>query len=57
MPELRTPYSIAYCRKVKCDKRSGNKCKLVACQRAGTEKRTAYFVTTGHLAEGDIPDA
>ena len=57
MGDKRTPVSIAYCREVKCPKRSGNKCTLIACMRAGAEKWAMYFEAHGHLANGDVPDA
>ena len=57
MPEDRVPYNIAYCREVKCDKRSGNKCEVSECIRHGFEKYASYFATTGELADGDEIDA
>ena len=56
MPESGEPYSIEYCREVNCPKRAGNKCEVSECIRPGHEKYASYFVTTGELADGDVPD-
>ena len=57
MAQDREPYSSKYCKEVNCQYRSGNKCTLAKCARAGGIKRAIYFDKFGVLAEGDTPDA
>jgi len=54
--KFREPFSSKYCKAVKCHWRHGNKCTQPKCLRSGNEKRAAYFVKAGKLAEGDIPE-
>ena len=57
MADLRDPYNSKYCKEVKCDLRSGSKCTVIECVRAGAEKWVIYFTEHGHLADGDEADA
>ncbi len=52
----REPLNSKYCREVKCNLRSGNKCTVSDCTRKGAEKWVYYFIEHGHLADGDVPN-
>ena len=55
--KYREPLNPAYCAEVNCQLRSGKKCTVAECARAGAEKRAIYFTEHGHLADGDEIDA
>ena len=48
----RTPYNSKYCKEIKCQYRSGNKCTAEKCMAKGGIKWAKFWTEHGHTPNG-----